>query len=507
MSVSEQNALIRAKDVTGNSFLIYPITKAENVDGLDELIDKTQPADYIINATYDMATVDKNYDDIVAAYNAGSHLVLYHDSEKFDFVAGGPGEFVFEKINVGSSNGVTVARASIYGQDNYLYRAEYKKYNGSEIQAALESKADSDHNHDSSYDALGAATAAETSAKTYADSIGTAKLTEAKTYTDTRLAAVTASSDDGTAYTATVTGIDSLTSGVSFVIIPSVDSASTAPTLNVNSLGAKTIRRRLSNATKATVVGYASAWLSAGKSIRVTYDGTYWIADLPKPAAADISGTVSVANGGTGASSADTAIENLGAVKKSGDTMTGALAATKFTATADSNPVIEFFPSGQHGGYITYHTGQRVLWFFQYGEGLSIGEGYGLPQVNESLTESKWYNILTTKNAPVYVTATGTGNNWTYRKYSDGTVDLWYRKTISSMSASITAGYAYKTATFTIDDMPFTVTNPVKEMHFIPSTNYVAWPLENAQGTIELYRPMSGNVEGTLCVTVHGTYS
>lgn len=35
MSVIEKNALIRAKDVTGDSFLIYPITKAENVDGLD----------------------------------------------------------------------------------------------------------------------------------------------------------------------------------------------------------------------------------------------------------------------------------------------------------------------------------------------------------------------------------------------------------------------------------------------------------------------------------------
>lgn len=38
MSVIEKNALIRAKDATGDSFLIYPITKAENVDGLDDKI-------------------------------------------------------------------------------------------------------------------------------------------------------------------------------------------------------------------------------------------------------------------------------------------------------------------------------------------------------------------------------------------------------------------------------------------------------------------------------------
>lgn len=39
MSVSEQNALIRAKDASGNSLIIYPITKADNVDGLDEKLD------------------------------------------------------------------------------------------------------------------------------------------------------------------------------------------------------------------------------------------------------------------------------------------------------------------------------------------------------------------------------------------------------------------------------------------------------------------------------------
>ena len=38
MSVTEKDVLLRGKDVTGNSFLVYPITKAENVDGLDEVV-------------------------------------------------------------------------------------------------------------------------------------------------------------------------------------------------------------------------------------------------------------------------------------------------------------------------------------------------------------------------------------------------------------------------------------------------------------------------------------
>lgn len=105
----------------------------------------------------------------------------------------------------------------------------------------------------------------------------------------------------GAAYTATVDGITALTAGASFIMIPHTVSTTTGPTLNVNSLGAKTIRRRVSNATSSTAAGYAAAWLAASKPILVTYDGTYWIADNPKPAAADMSGTLKVANGGTGA--------------------------------------------------------------------------------------------------------------------------------------------------------------------------------------------------------------
>lgn len=35
MAVTEHNALIRAKDASGNSLIIYPITKADNVDGFE----------------------------------------------------------------------------------------------------------------------------------------------------------------------------------------------------------------------------------------------------------------------------------------------------------------------------------------------------------------------------------------------------------------------------------------------------------------------------------------
>lgn len=116
----------------------------------------------------------------------------------------------------------------------------------------------------------------------------------------------------GAAYTATVKGISSLTAGVSFTMIPHTVSTSTSPTLNVNSLGAKNVRQRLSSSTGSTVVGETSGWIASGKPIKVIYDGTYWIVDTAMPDANYLYGTVPVASGGTGATTANAALNNLG---------------------------------------------------------------------------------------------------------------------------------------------------------------------------------------------------
>ena len=73
-------------------------------------------------------------------------------------------------------------------------------------------------------------------------------------------------------------------------------STSTAPTLNVNGLGARPIRRRYGYGTSSTTTGYSNAWLGANVPHHVIYDGTYWIVeDTPKPSANDLSGTISSA--------------------------------------------------------------------------------------------------------------------------------------------------------------------------------------------------------------------
>lgn len=123
----------------------------------------------------------------------------------------------------------------------------------------------------------------------------------------------TASSSDGVAYTVTVDNITALTAGVKFLMVPNKLSASTAPTLNVNGLGAKTMRVRLSNSTATTQPPAAQNWLAANKPVEVMYDGTYWLVDMQRPNMVDAYGTLKVANGGTGASAAGTTLlANIG---------------------------------------------------------------------------------------------------------------------------------------------------------------------------------------------------
>lgn len=91
---------------------------------------------------------------------------------------------------------------------------------------------------------------------------------------------VTASSSDGVAYIATVPGITALSVGVSFTMVPSVISTSQSATLNVNNLGAKNLRIRVSGYSGTTSSPATANWLAPNKPVRVMYDGMWWIADV-----------------------------------------------------------------------------------------------------------------------------------------------------------------------------------------------------------------------------------
>lgn len=159
----------------------------------------------------------------------------------------------------------------------------------------------------------------------------------------------------GSAYIAAVPGIDSLTAGVSFIMVPHVASTSTSPTLNVNNLGAKPIKRRLSSTGVGTQTGYTASWLANGSAFRVVYDGTSWIVEsLTKPAAADLSGTVQINKGGTGATDAPTALVNLGAASAADLDALEALVGDKSVSTQIDAAIASKAPNSHASNTTTY---------------------------------------------------------------------------------------------------------------------------------------------------------
>ena len=131
----------------------------------------------------------------------------------------------------------------------------------------------------------------------------------------------TAESTDGVAYTVTIPGVTELKHGMRIVIMPSRNSASTAPTLDVNGLGAHGMRLPLSFNNVAATMPKLATYFSAGKPIMLWYDESYahgqWkVFGKNRVSAQDLYGTVPVEGGGTGATTAEAALEALGAVSQ-----------------------------------------------------------------------------------------------------------------------------------------------------------------------------------------------
>ncbi|WP_050698010.1 hypothetical protein [Anaeromassilibacillus senegalensis] len=111
-------------------------------------------------------------------------------------------------------------------------------------------------------------------------------------------------SGSGSAYTATIDGITEISKGLLITIIPHTSSTSVSPTLNLNGMGAKTIKRRYSYTNDSMASGQTSSWLYSGRTQLLQYDGGYWIAiGANKPYGPDMYGTVGISNGGTGKTS------------------------------------------------------------------------------------------------------------------------------------------------------------------------------------------------------------
>ena len=146
-------------------------------------------------------------------------------------------------------------------------------------------------------------------------------------------------SGTGAAYTADVNGITSLKAGVNFVMIPHTVSTQRNPTLNVNGLGAKLLKMRLSSYTSATTSFKAANSLAANKPVHVMYDGTQWVIDgYVYPDAKGLYGAVPVSGGGTGATTAEEARQNLGITTANGTMLSQNADYAEVGEWADDNP-------------------------------------------------------------------------------------------------------------------------------------------------------------------------
>ena len=146
-------------------------------------------------------------------------------------------------------------------------------------------------------------------------------------------------SGTGAAYTADVNGVTSLKAGVNFVMVPHTVSTQRNPTLNVNGLGAKLLKMRLSSYTSATTSFKAANSLAANKPVHVMYDGVQWVIDgYVYPDAKGLYGAVPVSGGGTGATTAEEARQNLGITTANGTMLSQNADYAEVGEWADDNP-------------------------------------------------------------------------------------------------------------------------------------------------------------------------
>jgi hypothetical protein len=223
-----------------------------------------------------------------ASANAARH-VWFSDSETEtvrvlddNFKYNPSGNLLTANITGNAATATSVAWGNVSGKPSTFTPSSHthddRYYTETEMDSKLSGKANSSHTHNYAGSSSAGGNANWANGSTYANySYNDKPITTAGT---------------GAEYTASVNDL-TLVAGASFVMVPHTVSTSTAPTLNVNSLGAKNIRMRISSSTSSTTALPSASFLTANKPVRLMYDGTYWIIDdMVRPDANNTYGTL-----------------------------------------------------------------------------------------------------------------------------------------------------------------------------------------------------------------------
>ena len=274
MATAEKSGPLKYKNQSGDVTIFYPVTLKENVTGMEDidahLVDKNNPH---------QVTAEQ-----VGADASGSAAAVQTKLDTHTANKNNPHQVTAEQIGALSgivplTNGGTGASDGATGLKN-----------------------------------LFAAGTTVLSSNQYGDTLPDASTVGQLFFKKGESVAkpVTMDSTDGRTYTCTIPGITELTAGVSFIGIPSIESTNKTVSVNVNGLGKKLIRRRVSNRSGLSTIGGSNNWLTSGSPLEFIYNGTCWlVADMTEPHAEDLMGSVPIANGGTGASDGATGLANL----------------------------------------------------------------------------------------------------------------------------------------------------------------------------------------------------